>query len=247
MTLTLGTGQDGAELHRHDELVGRGLVLHPVREPGLRLGDGHRRATPATAPTSPSSTSSTVKVSNCGGGGGGGGGGSGGVRWRRVRRRLQRATAGRRRPGLRLTSGQPVRRRQTMRLTERGPSGVPLCFRASGLGDHERRSRPPEDERRHRGARHDGVASRCVDSRSGPSAVASSPARPGHGPLRRPARPAAAARPATAPPRPRGRRRRRWPGRPSTQPCPQRVGALAHGDQGEPEHGDPVDGAARPS
>ena len=35
-------GEDGAELHRHDELVGCRIVLHPVREPGRRLGDRHR-------------------------------------------------------------------------------------------------------------------------------------------------------------------------------------------------------------
>ena len=34
--------QDGAELHGHDQLVGLGLVRHPIGEPGLGHGDGHR-------------------------------------------------------------------------------------------------------------------------------------------------------------------------------------------------------------
>ena len=79
LTLTLGHGEDGTELHRHDELVGRRVVLHPVRQPGCRLGDRDRELRGEQLYQS-SSTSSTVKVSSCGGsgGGGGGGGGSGG-------------------------------------------------------------------------------------------------------------------------------------------------------------------------
>ena len=52
----------GPELHRHDHLVGRRLVHHPDGQPGRRLGRRHRVATPATGTTRRPAHSSSVKI-----------------------------------------------------------------------------------------------------------------------------------------------------------------------------------------
>ena len=234
VVLTLGTGQVGAELHRHDELVGRASCTIS-RQPG----PGSVAVTVSYAGNA--TTRRRRRRASCRSAAAGAAAVAAAAGWRAAavaaRVAAARVAASRRRSG-----------RLSPQLNRPGIASPRLVDRTRPTGRVRRSFRAARPSAPSPATRSTSAAAAARAMRGGVAPAGDRHAAPGVR-RRRPAPrgPAgAAARPATGRPRPAGPRRRRGRGRPAPSRRPRRVGPLAHGEEGEPEDGDAVDGPAGP-